>query len=177
MARPFVKFELVGARDLARNLRELPEHLQKGAIRRGLLKVGQPIADDAEQRLDAVRLKPRIAVASQLSKRQRAGQRREKGVTTVYIGVRPSSLAHLIEFGTTDRYTTGGGDGRGKRGRQARALGMGGAYRGKMPANPFLRPAWDGGKDKALNDFGRILGAEIEATAKRLAKRNAKARR
>jgi HK97 gp10 family phage protein len=172
-----IKFEIAGAKELAANLRALPPNLQKGVIRRTLLKVGQPIADAAQANLSSIKLKPKITASTTLSRRQRRGSRKEKGVTTVYIGCRPGPLAHLFEFGTADRYTTGGGDARGKAGRAAKAQGKGGAFRGRMRATPFMRPAWDGGKDKALGDLGRIMGREIEATAARLARKNARAAR
>jgi hypothetical protein len=40
-----------------------------------------------------------------------------------------------------------------------------------MPAQPFLRPAWDAGKRGVLNEFGRLLWAEIDKAAKRQARK------
>lgn len=37
-------------------------------------------------------------------------------------------------------------------------------------ARPFLRPAWDEGKDRALDSFGKALWTAIERAAKRLAR-------
>ena len=53
------------------------------------------------------------------------------------------TLAHLYEFGFTKR--------------------NGETY----PARPFLRPAWDGGRDQALADFRGELWAFLARAAKR----------
>lgn len=160
MARDGVTMKLIGAKDLERALLALPERLQKSTIDRALLRVGAPIAADAKGRVNRAGGKPDVAdkiiVSKNLSRRQRRGQTKEDGTRTIYIGVRPAPHAHLIEFGTGPRYTKAG------------------AYRGSMPAAPFMRPAWDGGWRPALDDLGKILGEEIEKSARRLAKRQAK---
>lgn len=162
MARgPIARMRLVGARELEANLRELPVHLRKGAVTRSLRKVAEPIAEDAARRAETSRASGRniskITVSTTLSRRQRRKSRRPgANERIVYIGVRPSPIAHLIEFGTGPRFNRRG------------------AYRGRMPALPFMRPAWDAGKMEALDKFGQMLGAEIERTAARLARRNAR---
>lgn len=182
MARGFVQMRLVGARELDRNLRTLPKRLARNTLLRALTKAAQPIADDARSRAEAIKATgknaSKIEVSNKLSRRQRAGARRKlPGEVIVYIGVRPSPVAHLIEFGTGPRYTTGGGDARRGRGKKAARGGGGGAYRGQMKPQPFMRPAWDTKHRAALDEFGRILGQEIEATAKRLARREARGTR
>lgn len=155
------RFELEGAKELAANLRKLPERLQKSTVDRALKKVAQPIADDAESRIEgqSAWVARKVAVSTQLSRRQRRGAPKPKGERQVYVGVRPHPLAHLFEFGSGPRYTKGG------------------AYRGMMQPTPFLRPAWDHGRNRALDDLGRIMGQEIEAAARRLHRRQAKAAR
>jgi HK97 gp10 family phage protein len=152
------RMKLVGARELEANLMALPELLAKRTLARALMKVAQPIADEARTRSpqNFGKNMRKIVVAATLSRRQRKGTRKVPGVRTVYIGVRPSPVAHLIEFGTGPRYH-----------RSGKSTGV-------MPAQPFLRPAWDNGKFKALEDFGVILGRELEKSAARLAKRNSK---
>ena len=39
---------------------------------------------------------------------------------------------------------------------------------------PFMRPAWDAGKDQALDDVKTALGAEIEKAAQRAARKQAR---
>lgn len=155
------EFKLIGARELEENLLALPERLARSTLDRALRQVAQPIADAAKARSPRNPPTPdnadKIIVSKQLSRRQRRGVTKEgRNVRIVYIGVRPSPIAHLIEFGSGPRYTKGG------------------AYRGQMPAQPYMRPAWDGGWRRALDDFGTILGREIERSATRLARRNAK---
>lgn len=152
------RMKLVGAKELERNLLALPEITAKRVLTRALLKVSEPIVENAQARSPRHYGKnmSKIVVSATLSRRQRRGTRKEAGVRTVYIGVRPSPVAHLIEFGSGPRYH-----------RSGKSTGV-------MPAQPFLRPAWDGGKFKALDDFGVILGREIERAATRLARRNSK---
>jgi HK97 gp10 family phage protein len=44
----------------------------------------------------------------------------------------------------------------------------------KMPAQPFMRPAWDNGKDRALRDVRAYLSEEIDKAVARAAKRSAR---
>ena len=66
--------------------------------------------------------------------------------------------AAIAEFGTGPRYH--------KKTRK---------FVGAMPAQPFLRPAWEQHKDQILEDFSKALWIQIEKSAKRLARRQAKA--
>ena len=77
----------------------------------------------------------------------------------VYVGASPARTAHLKEFGTGPRKHKSG------------------KSTGAMPADPFLRPAWEGGHRHALKEFSRLLWEGIEKAARRLAKRQAKAGR
>ena len=101
----------------------------------------------------------KLIVSKNLSRRQKKGARVPKSVRVVYVGVRPSPVAHLIEFGTGPRYTKKG------------------AYRGQMKASPYMRPAFDGNWKPALDTLGQILGREIEAAAARLARKRNRGRR
>lgn len=163
MAKPVVQMVLVGANDLERALLELPRRLQRSTLDRALKLAAVPVHDAAVANAQSVgasgKNASKVIISTKLSRRQRRGTVKEEGTRTVYIGVRPSPVAHLIEFGTGPRYTKAG------------------AFRGQMPATPFLRPAWDGNWRKSLDDFGTILGTEIERSATRLARRNAKAGR
>jgi HK97 gp10 family phage protein len=155
--------ELKGAKELEAALMELPKRIGKAAVRRALLKAGGPIAEDAKARVAVLSgdLKRRIAISTQLSRRQRRSRARGavKGRVEVFIGTGPARHAHLVEFGTAPR--------RHKRGKSI----------GAAPARPFMRPAWEAGKNRALDVFGRLLWIEIEKAAKRLARKQAKANR
>jgi HK97 gp10 family phage protein len=158
--RSIFRAELHGAKELEAALNALPKRIGKAAVRRALLKAGKPIAADAAARV-AVRsgkLKRTIRVSTQLSKRQRRGRARGavKGRVDVYIGAGPSRHAHLVEFGTAPRQQ--------RNGKQV----------GAVAAQPFMRPAWEAGKGRALNSFSKMLWEEIEKAVKRLAKKAAK---
>lgn len=160
MRRDGVTLTLIGAQELERALLELPERLQKSTLDRALKQCAEPILNAAQDNARAVgktgKNASKIVISSKLSRRQRRGVKKAEGERIIYIGVRPSPVAHLIEFGTGPRYTKAG------------------AYRGQMTATPFMRPAWDSNWRPALDEFGTILGREIERTATRLARRKAK---
>ena len=175
-----LSMKLEGAEELEAALRELPFRVAKSTLRRALKKSAMIMVERGASLAPTPELKVRMANSDRLSRRQRAQTGRQTRATsgtytvTTYVGERPHALAHLFEFGSGPRYTTGGGDARGKKGRTARDKGLGGAYRGVMPMQPFMRPAFDQTAPQVVKEFGRILGREIEATARRLAKRQAK---
>jgi HK97 gp10 family phage protein len=174
------KMELVGVADLIAQLNALPPRLAQSSLDRGLIAVAKPIAEAARVRIEVHtgKTKAKILVSKKLSRRQakQAGPKDSKWVRVVYVGVAPSTVAHLIEFGTVLRHWTGGGDARRRAGRLARAMQKAAKSTGRMTPAPYMRPAWDGGKMKALNDFGVMLGKDLEKTAARYAKRLAKKR-
>ena len=67
--------------------------------------------------------------------------------------------AHLVEFGTGPRYHESG------------------RYVGEMPAQPFLRPAFDAEAAPSLDRLKPILASEIEKAVSRRAARAARAAR
>ncbi|CAN5480509.1 HK97 gp10 family phage protein [soil metagenome] len=157
-----VKMTLTGAKELEAALRALPDRITANVVQRALMKAGEPIAADARARapVRSGRLRDRITVAKTLSKRQRRGRGKWKGAVEAFIGASPARHAHLVEFGTGPRVSK-------KTGKSS----------GEMPAHPFMRPAWEAGKDKLLNDLGELLWAEIERAAKSLARRAKRVRR
>lgn len=167
MAMPPVRLELEGAKELEAALRELPTAaLRKATIQRAFRKAGAPIIAAANALLppNARRVGLMVEIKPRLSRRQRRGQPPAKDAVEMFLGVGPSRLSHLFEFGTEARFTKG-------KGKKRKVKG---AYRGRMIAQPYLRPAWDGGSRKMFDDFGKILWKDIEATAKRYARRQAK---
>lgn len=172
-----LQLRIEGARELEDALRALgQDRLIRSTIRRALLNAGRPIAE-AAQRLAPVgpnRGKPhmydKIAVSATLSARQRRGRARSApGEAEVYIGAGPKGPAVLVEFGTGPRrqrrtHSGPGGHGGSRAGKST----------GATPAHPFMRPAWEAGKDEALRSFSRELWAQIEASARRLARRQAR---
>lgn len=150
-------FDLAGAKELEVALRALPDSLRKGVVERALVKAGEPIRDDAQARAPFVtgRLRRAINVATKLSRSQRRQRGKSKDVAEAFIG---PSFFPLQEFGTGPRYHKSG------------------KYVGQAPTQPFLRPAWEAGKDQALATLGELLWQQIEKAAKRLGRRAAKAK-
>lgn len=146
MARNGVK--LSGFEGLSANLKSLEKvSQQKAAVRQAMRKAAKPIVDDAIANApeDQGDLKKSIKVGSTLNKSQRKQARaiRENGAVQQYIGS-TDRKSHLLEFGTVSQN-----------------------------AQPYLRPAWDSGKDQYLKDLGRELEITIQKAIKRQAKRNA----
>lgn len=159
--RATFRAELKGARELEAALRELPRRIGKGAIRRALKKAAQPIADDAKGKVPVRTglLQEKIQIGARLTRRQRRARGRvgDRNQVDVFIGIGLGGWhAHLVEFGTGPRVQKSTG-----------------RFVGQMPARPFMRPAWEAGKNRALDDFARLLWIEIEKSAARLAKRRA----
>lgn len=160
--------DIVGAMELAQALRDLgTDRLIKATLRRALLQAGAPVAAAAAALAPRSRrttgkphMADKISVSATLSRRQRTGQ---EGWATrdtearVYIGASPRGPAVLAEFGTRARHQKNG------------------KSTGAMPATPFMRPAWEAGKEKVLDDFERLLWIQIQKSAERLARRTAKA--
>lgn len=142
-----------GLRDLDRALGQLAKATAKGVMRRVLLKAGAPIEnaarglapdDPATPPLD---LHTSIDTSTKLGKRQARLNRKQpnKSFVEAFVGAGVIPQAHLIEFGTDH-----------------------------SAPQPFMRPAWDANKMKALDIIKSELGQEIEKTAKRAAVRAAK---
>lgn len=161
--QPIIRMELTGAKELEAALQELPKAIGKAVLRRALIKAAEPIAEDARQRLQSLvhtvtgRLLRGIGVSTKLSRRQKKLAGAKPGEVRVYVGASPARHAHLVEFGTRERFTKDG------------------KSSGVMPSFPFLRPAWEAGKRAALDRLGNLIWAEIKKAAERLAKRRAKA--
>lgn len=142
-----VTVKVKGLKDLENALKDLPQANAKAVLRRTLKEAGEPIARSARSlapKLD-MHLSESIDVSTKLSRRQRGLHKKESPVE-MFIGPGPDPAAHLQEFGS------GPGN----------------------HAQPFLRPAWDQNKDKALDTIANLTWVEIEKAAKRLAKKAAK---
>lgn len=171
-------YKLEGLKELGDTLKELPTvSMQRHALEKALKKGGEPIAQMARDVApydprttkgyeNSKHLRDTIKVSTLLKRSQRRGNWRDKTSVTVYIGS-TSPHAHLVEFGTRERVP--------KKGPFTAEIRPGQIVRvesmGRMPANPFLRTAWDALKIQALKIFAEELRKEIYAAARRLAKK------
>lgn len=165
--REVVKVE--GFRELDAALAELPRSFQKGVLTRTLKKAAEPIADAARGMVpvDKGDLKASIAVSpkvkneagrAEFAAAMRAGlgkgaavqamrdARRENGTkfsAVMHVGpaVPRGFHGHFVEFGTV-----------------------------KMGPEPFMRPAWDGEKHRALQLIKTEMSNELIKAAKRVAR-------
>lgn len=137
-----------GLAELEIALRELPDATARNVLRRVAKKVLAPIADHARvlAPMEVGRLINSIVVGDKLTRRQKSQfQREDPNDVVMFVGAGAIPQAHMMEFGTFE-----------------------------IAPRPFLRPAWDGGKDKVLEDIKGELWAEIEKATKRQARKAAK---
>lgn len=145
-----------GADEMAKVLRELPEHIGRRVLVGALRKAAVPILDEA-RRLAPVGQESKGRVRLRKTKRGKitvanyGKLRLELGIVTipasktehtasVAVSVRKAFWGMFVEFGTR-----------------------------LMAARPFMRPAFEARKYEALDILGKELGAGIERAAKRLA--------
>lgn len=138
---------LEGLSDLDTALGELKLSTAKGVLRRVGAKALAPF--DEAWRARAPRRTGQLAesgdVGTKLSRRQRAEAELERdSFVEVFAGPGPNPQAIQDEFGNRHQ-----------------------------PATPYVRPAWDATKDRALEIVSEELGGEIEKTAARVAARAA----
>lgn len=153
MARTIVKID--GLAELERALAELPKATGKNVLRRVLRKVAEPLAADMrsmapdDPATGGNDLKSSIGVGTRLSKRQASQNRKmfksDKASVEMFVGAGNLPQAIQQEFGNVNH-----------------------------GPQPFVRPAWDGQKGQMLNTIENDLAREIDAAAKRLAKKAAK---
>lgn len=143
---------LEGFRELERALNELPKTTGKNVLRRVAKGALEPMAERARGMAPVERgdLRASIKVSERRTRRVARINRFDKN-TGVEMAMGPVSgggvlnYATFAEFGTVD-----------------------------TAAKPFMRPAWDGGKDDALEYVKANLGREIDRAATRLAKKAAR---
>ncbi len=163
------KFELVGWEQLMKNLEELPTvSMEKTVVRNALKKALVPVLEAAKQNV------PRGPTGNlarglkigKLKTSQRKGKPQDRTTVTVYVGSFMPH-AHLVEFGTKERTL-----------KSPSAVPVGGGVltvqsTGRMPANPFMRRAWDSSKGLILALFAKEMEVQLGKAAARLAKRGA----
>ena len=149
-------FRLEGFKELDEALGKLPKATAKNVLKRTLNKAADPIDDDASASApkDTGRLERSVITGTRLTRSQRGSRgsyqldgsfrAAAKNYVEVHVGT-AMSRGMFQEFGTF-----------------------------KDNPQPFMRPAWEANKAKALEIIKAELGAEIEKAAKRYAKKLAK---
>lgn len=137
------KFTIEGLAELDEALKELPKATARNVLQRALKKAIEPVAVAARQYAPrrTGKLAQSISFGTRLSARQRSLHKPESDVE-LFAGASALPHAHLQEFGT----------------------------RHHAP-KPFLRPAWDANKMRALATITDDLADEIEKARQRLARK------
>ena len=138
--RQYFQVSVSGAKELGKLLNELPKSLSDQVLRETGKKALQPVVDDAKTIVARQSLGPSakllnsLEISTVLKVTQRSYSPKKRGDVFVYVGASSpkGNVAHLVEFGTGPRYHKDG------------------SYAGVMPAEPFMRPAWDHNKEEVL---------------------------
>lgn len=162
-----ITLKVEGLREIEAALQELGDvKVRKASARRALVKAAKPMLDDMQQSAPVLRghLKRGIRigapgnVGSQAFARVlQSGGSKDEAVAAMR-EVRRSASGIEIAIGP---------------GRHPQAIFQEFGTENHAP-QPFVRPAWEAGKDKALNDIKRELWADIEKTARRAANKSAR---
>jgi len=172
-------YEIAGLRELESVLKRLPKQYRRAALTKALTTAGQPTLalaqanapDSGTEHKNSLR--ESIHIATRLNKNQRRQHARLVEGAEIFLGS-DAPHAHLVEFGTAERYRSG------RRAAKAARKGLqvsahsGTGSSGRMPAKPFLTQAWDATKHEALAILKKELWVETERAVKRLTGRVAK---
>src|SRR5690606_2513631 len=141
----------------------------KGVLRRAGIKALHPIAEAAfnlapdDPATGGYDLKESIGVSTKLSrsaKRQhRKTVRDDKASVEVFVVAGPLPHAVMMEFGTARAITEGR---------------CAGTQRPGTAPQPFMRPAWDQGRMRVLEDLKKELWAEIDKAVARAQRKAAR---
>lgn len=137
-------------KEIQRKLRKMESRLRKRIVRRSLRRGIKPIREAAKAKAPrgtrAKESKPLHKTIVTRSQRRRRG-RDEISVKVTH--TQDGAHAHLVEHGTGPRYMPDG------------------KYVGEMPAQPYMRPAYDANKAKAQRIVRDELKKAIETEALR----------
>jgi HK97 gp10 family phage protein len=179
VSRGEFKFELIGMKELMKNLEELPtKSMKKSVIRKAMKKALKPTAELYKSALPyapknkgfekSPHLRDSVQVTSALKRSQKKdGLRVGRDEAVMYVGSN-APHAHLLEFGTAERQHKKPG-----------VAPIGDEFRvvqstGRVQARPYLRQAWEETKTGIMKIFAAEMKIELEKAAKNLAAKAAK---
>ena len=147
-----MQIKVDGLKELDKALSQLPKATAKNTLKRTLMKAADPIdeAASAMAPVDLGKLERSVVVGTRLTRSQQTGgpkltaggfRSASKNYVEVHVGTR-LSRGQFMEFGTF-----------------------------KDDPSPFMRPAWDANKDRALDIIKSELGPEIERAGARYARK------
>lgn len=177
MSKGMITVSVSGLKEIDDALGGLPKATAKAILLRVLKKAGQPIADAAKgfarERTGELRKSIQVSTKqsnnvgkAEFAEAMRSGAGKEAAVAALR-GARRAAGGE----GSFAQVFVGPTKAKNKRDGIKRYVNEYGSV--NMPAQPYMRPAWDGHKDQALRIISTDIGAEIIATAARSAKRKA----
>ena len=131
-----------GLDKLNATLKRLPPTIKGSVLRQALRKGAKLIESEAKSRVTKKGTGGLKRALTTVVSQDKSGNQH----ATVGANKPDGSHIHLVEFGTSERLTTGKGK------------VPAGISRGRMPAQPFLRPAFDSRQDAALG----VIAAELD---------------
>lgn len=168
---PRVKIAVKGTKSLEKAFLELADKVgdaeSERLIEEALIDATQPVLLHAQSivRKKSGRTAQLIRLGRTLESNQRPTAFTQKGFAQVFFGLPTKSLGVIIEFGTVQRFWTGAAA-------RSRAKRLGKAAptvarksTGVMPAFPFMRPAWEAGKEGIVHRFAPKLWDRIDKLA------------
>lgn len=156
--------KISGIEEVNAALAELPQQVSKATVKKALVEAGEPMAEIA--RGHAARRTGKLARAIGVFKTTAKSQKQSrvkvtKDVADAYVGVgyRRGSAgyaphAHLVEYGTGPRFQKSG------------------RFVGQMPAQPFMRPAYDTDKAAFIGRISAAILKQIDRAKARLARKS-----
>lgn len=164
---------LEGAQETIRAFNALTVKVQKKGARRALNLASTPIRQATRENIRAGQSDDATgALAESVITRSRTYARGETAINVTGPSAQKGPHGHLVEFGSGPRYqhtliSRTFAKTKSKRWLKAalEAHGVRGKFTGRMPARPFLRPAFDANVGKAQAIIVRVLTEEIERFA------------
>lgn len=152
-----------GLKELNAKLKALPDKLAVKVLKGALMEAAQPI-------LHAARSKAPVDTGLLVSSiKVRSGVSIRRGVVRATVGTSSGDYhgdefyAAFIEYGHRQGKRTRWVKAKGKLGKLQAAVEKAGDSRPFVPAQPFMRPAFDENKEKALRIFVEELRAGLDA--------------
>jgi HK97 gp10 family phage protein len=146
---------VTGSEALAKRLAAIPQAVLE-ALRPALTKSAHEIATDAKALAETSRRSGALIASIDATgpgettpaySSEGGSRTAEEGQAFVTAGDPEARHGHLVEFGTGERFHQDG------------------SPSGKMPAKPFLLPAWRLNKNRIRNRLRRVIRAEVKKVA------------
>lgn len=187
-----VHAQIEGLEELERAFNELPKGMGRNVLLRALRKAGTPVANEAKSRAPRGKDPRRRGSKKQRKSGQSARMgsmadsirvravRATPGGTEVTVAIGPSSAhfySRFLEYGTHgsilrrlgQAIKSGASATAARKALKAEAA----AKPHRVPARPFLRPAWDHNRDSVAGSIGETIWAELLRTLDRVRRRTA----